>query len=253
VTTSLYKYAAEERKTIGIKQISKLKKDQSAKQEELISAKQQAEKELSRAKKELERIDKEKETLISTTKAEIEKEKENWMEEKKKWIKAAEKEGYEAGFSRGREESLQEFSNLTEQANAITESALKDYNKTIEKSEEKILDLAIHTASRIMKQQIDKDPSSFLPILKAAIKELKDQRIITIYLHPKHYHTVMEQKDELVHILEDDMKLSIYVDENLTVNGCLIHHPFGQIDAGVDTQLEQIRKALFEIAMESRT
>lgn len=253
VTILLYRPHMNEKKTIGIKQIDKLKKNLPTEKDEIFSAKQLAEEELSKAKKELEQINEEKEAQISSIKAEIDKEKENWEEEKKKLIEAAEKEGYEAGFLRGKEESNEAFVSLIEQANTITDSAQKDYDKTIEKSEETILGLAMHTASKIMKQKIEENPSAFLPIVKAAMKELKDQRVITVYLHPDNYHTVMEQKDELVQILEDDMKLSIYVKENLAVNGCLIHHPFGQIDASVDTQLKQIRKALFEIAMENRS
>lgn len=237
------------KKTIGIRQIDMQKKHPPEKDAEMNSKKQQAKRELDQVKAELEQ----KKAQISSIKAEIEKEKENWAEEKKNWVAAAEKEGYEAGLLRGKEESKQQFSGFIDQANAITETALLDYNKTIEKSEETILSLAIHTAGKIMKQTLKADPVSYLPIVKAAIKELKDQRKITVYLHPDHYHTVMEQKDELTHILEDGMKLSIYVKEDLAVNGCLIQHPFGQVDVSVDTQLEQIRKALFEIAMENKS
>jgi flagellar assembly protein FliH len=249
----LYNIRANEKKTIKIKQVDKFKRQEPELKEDIISAKQSIEIELSKAKKELEQLNKEKEDQILSIKAAIEKEKESWEEEKKKLMAQAKKEGYEAGFINGREESTKEFSSLIEQANTITASALQDYNKTIEKSEETILDLAIRTAGKVMKQKIEEDPASFLPIVKSAIKELKDQRVITIYLHPDNYQTVMEQKDELIQILEDEMKLSIYAKENLAVNGCLIHHQFGQIDASVDTQLEQIRKALFEIAMENRS
>jgi flagellar assembly protein FliH len=249
----LYNPYLHEKKTIRIKQVDKLKKQQPTEKEEIFSAKRQAERELIKSKEELKQINKEKETQIANTKKVINKEKEDWQEEKKKLMAQAEKEGYEAGFLQGKEKSMKEFSTLIEQANNIMDTALTDYNKTIEKSEEKIMDLAIYTASKVMKQKIEDDPASFIPIVKAAMKELKDQRVITIYLHPDNYQTVMEQKDELVHILEDDMKLSIYAKENLTENGCLIHHPFGQIDASVDTQLEQIRKALFEIVMENQS
>ena len=245
----MYNPYLSERKTITIKQVDKLNKQQSTAKEEIFSSKQQAEQELIKAKEELKQINKEKEAQILTIKEEINKAKEDWQEEKKKLMGQAEKEGYEAGFIQGKEKSMKEYSGLIEQANNIMDTALTDYNKTIEKSEEKIMELAIYTASKVMKQKIEDDPVSFLPIVKAAMSELKDQRVITIYLHPDNYQTVMEQKDELVHILEDDMKLSIYAKENLTENGCVIHHPFGQIDASVDTQLEQIRKALFEIVM----
>jgi len=249
---SLYRSHISEKKTIEIKQIDNLKQHEPADKADIFSAKEQAERELDKLKEELKQINTEKEAEISRTKEIIAEEKENWQKDKEALITEAKKEGYEAGFLQGKEESMEKYSSFIDQANTITDTAYIDYNKTIEKSEETILNLAIHTASKVMKQKIEADPASFLPIVKAAMKELKDQRIITIYLHPDNYQTVMEQKDELVHILEDDMKLSIYAKENISVNGCVIHHPFGQIDASVDTQLKQIRAALFEIAMEQK-
>lgn len=253
VTILLYKSHINEKKMIGIRRINVMKHDQPASKTEMDTARSQILDELKHAGKELAQIKEEKETLLASLKAEIDKEKKNWEEEKKKWIEAAEKEGYESGFLQGKEESIDQYSNLIEQANSLTETALQDYNKTIEKSEETILKLAIHTAGKILTHKLKEEPAIFLPIVKAAIKELKDQRIITIHVHPDHYSTVVEQKDELAHILEDDMKLSIYANEELDVNGCFIHHPFGQIDASVDTQLEQIRKTLSEIAVESKS
>ncbi|GAB3793956.1 flagellar assembly protein FliH [Virgibacillus kimchii] len=249
----MYKPQSNEKKTIGIKQVNIIKKSKSAQRDEIAAEKDRAWQELGQAKDELEQVKKEQETLLLNTKRAIEQEKENWKEEKKNLRKAARQEGYQTGYIQGKEESLREFSSLIDQANSLTDAALQDYEKTIEKSEEKILDLAIHTAGRIMTLKLEEDPSAFLPIVKAAVKELKDQTIITIHVHPDYYLTVMEQKDELVRLLEDDMKLSLYANENLDETGCMIHHPFGQIDAGVDTQLEQIRKALSEIAMENRS
>lgn len=197
-------------------------------------------------------LKKRKELLRQEIKHEIAQEKEQWEHEKKALMKEAHDKGYEDGFNIGKQESLNKYNALIDQANELIEQATKDYHATIEKSEEMIVDLAIHTAERIMQQKITDDPKNFLPIVSSAIHEIKDQSTISIYLHPNNYEVVLQQKAELADLLDGDTKLSIYINQHLKENDCMIEHPFGQIDASVDTQLIQIRKALQEFVMEKK-
>lgn len=209
-------------------------------------------KDLEQVQNELNDLLKEKESLIQETKDTINHEKNNWEIEKQQWIEEAKEQGHNEGFKVGKKESLQSYQQLLDKANSLTASALKDYHLTVEKSNETILDLAIHTARKILNQQISENPNEFLTIVHSAIKEIKDQPVITIYLHPDNYENVLQQKEELVQILENESKLSIYSKEDIAVNSCLIEHPFGQIDASIDTQLKQIRSALYTVAMENK-
>ncbi|WP_165769089.1 flagellar assembly protein FliH [Virgibacillus profundi] len=236
-------------KVIQIKPIEVLKKDPIPTENEGIN---EIQNELQIAKNELQSLIQQKEKLLNETKKEIEVEKENWSKEKQLYIEKAKEEGHTAGIALGKEESLKQYEELLTKANSITDLVIKDYHSTIEKSENTILNLSIHTAEKIIKEKLETDPSSFLRIVKAAIKEITDQSVISIYLHPEKYEFVLKQKDELLHILENDTKLSIYMNDELDENSCLIQHPFGQIDAGIDTQLEEIRTVLHEIAMENK-
>lgn len=238
-------------KVIKIKKIEFSQGIQGNNSETDIEKMEVVEKELKDVKKEIENLLIEKESLIQKTKDEVNNEKSNWDNEKRQWIEEAKKQGHSEGFKLGKEESLQSYQQLLEKANDFTTAALKDYHVTVEKSNETILDLAVHTARKILDQQLKEDPNSFLPIVKAAIKEIKNQPIITIYLHPDNYEIVLQQKEELAQILENESKLSIYSNEEMAVNSCIIEHPFGQIDAGIDTQLKQIRTSLHTIALEN--
>ncbi|WP_449353948.1 flagellar assembly protein FliH [Virgibacillus natechei] len=232
-------------RVIGIKPITFLEKDRPDEENNHQG-------EINKTKDQLQHLNDQKEKLLLETKTQIKKEKEDWENEKQQYIKEAMEEGYQAGFSQGEEAGLEKYQDLLDKANAITDESIRDYHATIDKSEEAILDLAIHIAGNILKRRLTDDPSSFLSLVKAAIKELKDQSIISIYLHPTTYKYVLKQKDELVLILGNETKLAIYVHEDIQEDGCLIEHPYGQIDAGIDTQLKQIRNVLHEITMETK-
>lgn len=211
------------------------------------------EEELQIARAELEQVKKEKENLLQSTIQEISNERENWKQEKEVLVKQGYQEGYDIGLVEGKQAAQEQYDDLMDQVNDLVHIAQKDYHATLEKSEHMIIDLAIATSEKIIKQKIAEDSEVFLEIVTAAIEEIKDQSVISIHLHPSNYELIMKQKSELSNSLDGDTKLSVYVDQKMIENKCLIEHPFGQIDASVDTQLEQIRDILHQIMMEKRS
>lgn len=204
------------------------------------------------AKEELELVKNQQETLLKETENQIKVAKDNWIQERNQLVEEAKEEGFREGFSKGRDESLEQYKHLIEQANTIIAASNKDYQSTIDKSEETILHLAIQIAERIMKLELENRPESFLPIVKEAILSIKDQRELSIFLHPDNYEHVLTQKNELEKVLDSKATLSIFINERLDVGSCVIEHPFGKVDASIDTQLNQIKQVLHEIVMESK-
>lgn len=207
--------------------------------------------EISQAHERLQQIQKQQATLVQQTNAEIEKAKENWKTEKEAYINQAQDEGFKKGFELGKQEGQDQYKELLTNANKIIETATKDYHSTIEQSDETIVELAVHAAEKIIKKELKENPESFLTIVNAAIKEIKDQSDLSIYLHPSNYEMVMKQKDEIVQLVDKNLNVSIYINEQLKEDSCLIEHPFGRIDASIDVQLQELREVLHEVNMES--
>ncbi|MFD1037988.1 flagellar assembly protein FliH [Virgibacillus byunsanensis] len=238
-----------DKKVIGLKPIQFIKEEDNT-ETEVINQNEDIQMKVQKGYEELQQIKEQKESLLHETDAQIEEAKQKWESEKQQYIEEAKNKGYNEGFTSGKQDSLNQYKELIAKANSIVELANADYHATVEKSEETILELGIKTAEKLIKQHISQDRNSFLEIVKAAIKEIKDQSNISIYLHPDNYEYVLQQKDEICRILDTDTKVSIYINEDLEENGCLIKHPYGQIDASIDTQLIQLRQVLSEISME---
>ncbi|WP_010649310.1 flagellar assembly protein FliH [Oceanobacillus massiliensis] len=202
---------------------------------------------------ELTELSQRKTALIDQTNQEISQAKQDWDTEKKQWIENAKQEGFTAGFQQGKNVGYDEYKEKLEQANLIIDATTNDYHATIEKSDEIILQLAIGVADKILDQQLTDDSNSFMGIVRRAIQEIKDQSVVTINLHPANYDLVMQHKEELRRSLGNDTKLSVYIDDKLEENACLIEHPFGKIDASIDTQLLKIQEALQDYLMEKRS
>lgn len=201
---------------------------------------------IERSKKQLASLEQQKETLLQDVKDVIEKEKKDWQVQKKEEQEIAEKTGYKIGYDQGQEEALKAVQSQLVEANKIVDSATKDYHQTVAKHELAIIQLAIATAEKIIKTKIEEVPDHFTVIIQEAIKELKDRSQVTIYVSPGDYQFIILQKEELEQLLEDGELLSIYIDQHLSRGDCTIKHPFGQLDVGIDSQLQQIRLALEE-------
>ncbi|WP_164668995.1 flagellar assembly protein FliH [Virgibacillus doumboii] len=206
---------------------------------------------IEQAKEELQKIKEQQSTLVDQTNAQIEEAKENWKTEKQQYIEEAKETGYKEGFELGKQESLDQYKQLIKDANKIVESATKDYHSTIEQSEETILELAVHVAEKIIKKDLSSNPETFITIVNTAVREVKNQPKVSIFVHPDHYNLVMQQKEEISRLAGKETNLSIYVNEDLEEDSCFIEHPFGRIDCSIDTQLEELRKVLLESSMES--
>ncbi|WP_158701743.1 flagellar assembly protein FliH [Lentibacillus sp. Marseille-P4043] len=200
---------------------------------------------------ELKQLETKKVQILQEAQQTIEQDKEEWEKTKETYRKQAQEEGYNEGFATGKQESLEQYQQLLDKANQIISSATVDYHATIEQSEEIIIDLAIHTAEKIINQTLVDSPETFLSIVKAAIKEIKDQSVITVNVNPDNYEFIVQQKDELYQLLPEDTKLTVHLTEELNPDSCIIEHPFGQIDASVDTQLKQLREILHELTLEN--
>lgn len=205
---------------------------------------------IEQAKLELQQLEAKKNNLLQQVENEIEQKKAAWEQEKDVLIKQAKEEGFQAGYEDGKRASFEQYKSLLDEANRIVDLVKVDYQKTLEQTEDVIIELAIHTAEKILNQQLKDEPSKFTHIVKTALKEIKDQSVVSIYLHPANYEIVLEQKAELKKMLETDTKLSLYINDELAENSCVIKHPFGEIDASVDTQLEAIRNVLKDLTME---
>src|SRR5699024_8664146 len=81
--------------------------------------------------------------------------------------------------------SNKQYEGLLSQANSIIELAQQDYEQSLEKAQEDILSLSVHIAKKIIRNTLNDDPKSFMPLVSEAINEVKDQTNVSIYLHPE--------------------------------------------------------------------
>lgn len=240
-------------KVISIKKISFKEVDENiSDQLNPEATKQFIQTEIDALEQELKLLERRKQSIMEEMSDYISSEKEAWEITKQQEQTAAIEKGFKMGFDQGTVEAMEKYDVLLQQANKIVENAEQDYYKTVEKHQTTVLQLSVQIANKIVRKQIEAEPDTFFQLVKSAIEQLMDTSNVAIYLHPNDYAFLYEQKEELEQLLDDDEVLSLYINQDLNEGDCLIKHPFGQIDASIDTQLTQVKQALEEKLMENQ-
>lgn len=250
VTISLSNPSTENKKVISIKKLSEIF-EQEAQPEQFVEADEMTlQLKIDQLNQEIKNLQLQKEKVLQDLQIAIQDEKQLWEQQKEQEKQEAQEVGYKVGYDAGYEDALEKYESLLTEANGIVQLAKQEFDKTIGKHEQAIINLSIAVAEKITAHTIDENPELFKQIVEGAILDLIDSSNVEIFVHPSQYEMIMSQKEELEQIVRNDDVISIYTDKKLNEHSCIIKHPFGQIDASLDAQLQQLKIALEEKVME---
>lgn len=167
----------------------------------------------------------------------------------------ARKQGYEAGFKQGRDEAeariRSEYEHLLGEARTIIEGAVAAKHQLIQESEPFLIELSCAIAEKIIARQLSVEPAWSIELIKKVLTRRREQGIITLCVSADHFQFVLDAREELMLAVDSQAELQIIPDPTVHDRGCVIRSSFGSIDARIDTQLNEIKKALQQIALTS--
>ncbi|MFT9847859.1 FliH/SctL family protein [Aneurinibacillus sp. REN35] len=157
-------------------------------------------------------------------------------------------EGYEQGIEQGREEGrrlvYEEYSTALKQSAAILDEAPVIKRRMIEEAEPFVLDLTIEIARKVIGEHLSVDKENVIALIRKALSRTQEYRAITVAVSPDVYPYVQENRAKLLEVLDSQIEMTIIPDESIVDGGSVIRTTMGSVDARVDTQLEEIKKAL---------
>lgn len=199
---------------------------------------------LKRAEIEANNIRKQAEDEAEKMRREVEREKEQAKQEIEEALATAKQQGYDDGYEAGLAEGRQRYEAEIDEAKAVVASVKKARQERMEETEKDMLDLAVHVAGKIIGTKLSEDEDRWLDMVKQAIREVKEYEEIRLVVHHKWYDYIRDRKKELQALLKQSAELYIYPDATGDERTCIIEYPFGRIDAGIDSQLSEIKNAL---------
>lgn len=165
----------------------------------------------------------------------------------------AQREGHEEGVKQGRIDGevavKKEHADIIKQAN---DNAMKTLQLAKEqtadyfiRAEDDIVAIVMMAIEKILPQHFLDVPQVVLPVVREAIKYVRDQKEIKVHVEPESYELVLMARGEFQSMLTDGTAvLEIISDDTLRPGDCVIETPNGGVDARLLTQIELMKNAI---------
>lgn len=195
----------------------------------------------------------ERQEMLDKAKVEIEKAKADLEKAKADAVKQGREDGRKEGLKKGREDGVKavkkELADKIKDTNQKAQKTLQDAKEaTAEyfiRAEEDIAKIVMLAIEKILPQHFLDVPQVVLPVVRQAIKQVRDQKEIKIHVAPDNYDIVLMAKAEFQSMLTDGTAvLEVISDDVLSVGDCVIETPNGGVDARLLTQIELMKNAI---------
>ncbi|MEH6797858.1 MAG: flagellar assembly protein FliH [Halopseudomonas sabulinigri] len=158
-----------------------------------------------------------------------------------------EKDGFHAGQLKGQQEAR----TVLDARLAELETLMNQLMMPLQTQDEQIEDMLLHMLEamlrEVLQREMREDKTQILQVLRGALKALPvGAGNIRIYLNPNDFEAVKalrERHEESWRLLEDD---------SLMAGGCRIETEHSQVDATLETRLQQLIAQLYEERREQR-
>ena len=160
----------------------------------------------------------------------------------------AKEQGYREGYEQGTQAAEEQYAGKLDEAEFLYRKAVDDRRQYLFDSEPLIVDMACAVAKKIMNREVTIDREWVLDVVRAALEEIHDAGKIEVRVHPDDFELVQANRNGLRKEVPGQTELLVLPDRVVEPGGCVVQTAYGNIDARIDTQLEEVRKALQEVA-----
>ncbi|MNW30494.1 flagellar assembly protein H [compost metagenome] len=197
----------------------------------------------------------EAEQLLADARAQIEA----WWNERRQQdehlIEAVKSEGFSQGFEEGKTEAQNTLQSKIEEmmseASSVLQQAYTEKERIIQEAEPFLVELSCAIAEKVIDKQLDLEPEYTIELIKKSLSRKREQGVLTLCIAPSNFAFVQAAREELSLVIDSQAELQILPDPSVQDKGCVIRSSFGSVDARIDTQLVEIKKALLRITQQT--
>lgn len=156
-------------------------------------------------------------------------------------------EGYNEGYNTGYREGEEASKKLIEEALEIKEDYIQIRNQALREAEEDIVELIVAIYEKVLYQKVDEDKELIISLVLNGIDNLDISEKLTIIVSQENYEVVEKSKNLILAKASLIDELDIRVSSDMGKGDCMIETSMGNVDVGVNSQLEEVRDLLKNI------
>lgn len=143
-----------------------------------------------------------------------------------------------------RNEVDQRMSQLLPALEASAQSIQSELDAWIQHWEENLLQLAVGIAEKVIRREVQQQPSITGELISEALQLATGQDEISLRINPEDYEILKDQVEQIATRVGVLASTTIVPDRTVTSGGCIVETHYGNIDMQLETQLKRIEKEL---------
>ena len=148
------------------------------------------------------------------------------------------------GMQLGREEGAAEVAAVADRLSGLL-AELGEYKATLySEARDQVLELTLALVRKLLGPLAAGSPEAVVQVVERSLTLLSDREQLTIRVHPDDLKVLMEAKPKLLEGVDGIQKLTVLEDPSVRPGGCLVQTPTTEIDARLDTQLQELARGL---------
>jgi len=155
--------------------------------------------------------------------------------------------GYDDGRNKGYDEGKEEVSRLINSLNRIISATIERRNEIIKNVEQQLIMIVLLIARKVIKTISEHQKGVVMQNIREALSKVRGRTDVVIRVNIEDLELTTEHKEEFLKLMEDIKNVSILEDSTVDRGGCIIETDFGNIDARMASQFQEIEDRIKEI------
>lgn len=157
-------------------------------------------------------------------------------------------EGYKAGHEEGYNSGKPEVERLVEQLHHIIDKTLDKRSEIIEESETQLINLVLMITKKVVKVISENQKNVVINNVIQALRKLKSRGEVLIKVNLEDVELTTEHVKDFMRMVDNVQSVTVVEDSTVDKGGCIIETDFGEIDARISSQLQEIEEKIIELA-----
>jgi flagellar assembly protein FliH len=199
-----------------------------------------------------EKIKQEAEDHAARIEAEAQAKHDTILQESNEQLEQIRKDAYAEGFESGREAGYQEgraeVERLINHLHGIISSAIEKRTEIIEESETQVINLVLLIARKVIKVISENQKNVVINNVIQALRKLKSRGDVILRVNLEDVDLTTDHVKDFMRMVENVRSVTVMEDSRVDQGGCIIETDFGEIDARIKSQFNEIEEKILEMA-----
>ncbi len=157
-------------------------------------------------------------------------------------------EGFNAGHEEGYNSGQPEVERLVEQLHHIIDRTLEKRAEIIEESETQLINLVLMITKKVVKVISENQKNVVINNVIQALRKLKSRGEVLIKVNLEDVELTTDHVKDFMRMVDNVQSVTVVEDSTVDKGGCIIETDFGEIDARISSQLQEIEEKIIELA-----